>query len=64
MGIIEVLSCTIMKHLNHSKMILHILPVNDIKEHEEKSTCECYPEVEILENGDIMIIHNAYDGRE
>jgi len=53
-----------MKHLNHSKMILHILPVNDIKEHEEKSTCECYPEVEILENGDIMIIHNAYDGRE
>jgi hypothetical protein len=52
------------KPLNENRMILHILPLNDIKEHEEKSTCECYPEVEILENGDIMIIHNAYDGRE
>lgn len=41
----------------------HLLPINDIKEHEELSTCHCFPDVEILENGDLMIIHNAFDGR-
>lgn len=45
-------------------MTWHILPINDTKEHEEKSTCECRPEVEILDNGDMMIIHNSFDGRE
>ena len=52
------------EQLNQNKMILHIVPINDLKEHTEESTCECGPEAEILENGDIMIIHNAYDGRE
>lgn len=45
-------------------MILHITPVNDLKEHLDNSTCECLPEVQILEDGDIMVIHNAYDNRE
>ena len=45
-------------------MVWHILPVDDTKEHIEESTCECLPQVEILENGDMLIIHNAYDGRE
>ena len=45
-------------------MIWHILPINDIKEHEEESTCECYPCVKIVDGGDMIIIHNAYDGRE
>jgi len=45
-------------------MILHIIPINDLKEHTEESMCECEPEVEIIESGDIMIIHNAYDDRE
>lgn len=45
-------------------MIWHILPINDIKEHEELSTCHCMPKSEILENGDIMITHNSFDGRE
>ena len=45
-------------------MIWNILPVDDIKDHIEESTCECCPEVEIIENGDMLIIHNAYDGRE
>ena len=45
-------------------MIIHIVPLDDLKEHTDESTCECGPEVEILESGDIMIIHNAYDGRE
>ena len=45
-------------------MIWHLLPVNDLKEHEEKSTCECSPSVEIQENLDMLIIHNSFDGRE
>ena len=45
-------------------MITHILPVNDLEEHEELSTCKCRPEVEILENGDLMVVHNSFDGRE
>ena len=45
-------------------MTQHILPINDVKEHIEESTCECGPTLEILENGDMMFIHNSYDGRE
>ena len=45
-------------------MIWHILPIDDLKEHEEESTCECYPSVKIVDSGDMLIIHNAYDGRE
>jgi len=41
----------------------NILPTNDLKPHTEKSTCECKPRV-IFENGEIIIIHNSYDGRE
>jgi hypothetical protein len=44
-------------------MAIHIIPVNDIKEHEELSTCECCPRLEI-ENGEMIFIHNSYDGRE
>jgi hypothetical protein len=45
-------------------MIWHILPINDIKPHEELSNCHCSPSSEILDNGDIMITHNSFDGRE
>ena len=46
-------------------MIWHILPLNDLKEHtEEGAACECCPTVEILEDGDLMVMHNSYDGRE
>ena len=41
----------------------NILPINDLKEHSENSTCECNPKV-IFENGEMIIIHNSYDGRE
>lgn len=42
---------------------MHILPVNDIEEHTEESTCKCGPQV-IFENGEMIIIHNSFDGRE
>jgi len=46
-------------------MIWHITPIKDLKTHCESSTCDCNPTVEIVEDcGDLLIIHNAYDGRE
>ena len=44
-------------------MTWHVLPTNDLKEHLEDSTCKCKPRV-IFENGEMIIIHNSYDGRE
>lgn len=43
--------------------MFNILPVNDIKPHIEDSTCECKPKV-IFENGEMIVVHNSYDGRE
>ena len=45
-------------------MTWHILPINDTKEHDEKSTCACHPKIEMQPNGDMLIIHNSFDGRE
>lgn len=44
-------------------MILHILPVNDLEEHQELSTCKCNPQAE-FHDGNTIIIHNSFDGRE
>lgn len=43
--------------------MIHILPINDLKEHTEQSTCDCKPKV-ITENGELICIHNAFDGRQ
>jgi len=45
-------------------MIWHVIPINDVNPHTELSTCECTPRVEEVPNGDLMVIHNAWDGRE
>jgi len=41
----------------------HVLPVDDLEPHEESTTCKCEPRVEHV-NGNMVIIHNSYDGRE
>ncbi|MCK4500888.1 hypothetical protein KAU11_10335 [Candidatus Babeliales bacterium] len=46
-----------------SKTPIHIMPVNDIRPHTEKMTCNCKPKVE-SRNKTMLVIHNAYDGRE
>jgi hypothetical protein len=45
-------------------MMWNILPINDIKEHTNDSACECKPVIQIMQNGDLLCIHNAWDGRE
>jgi hypothetical protein len=44
--------------------VWHVLPINDLEEHEESSYCKCDPEVQVQENGNVLIIHNSFDGRE
>jgi len=57
-----------LKQLNGLKssyeMIISILPIHDTKPHIEDSTCECEPEIKIIETGDIIMVHNSFDGRE
>lgn len=45
-------------------MIIHIIPNNDLIEHEQDSTCHCSPTATIQDGGDIILIHNSYDHRE
>lgn len=43
--------------------MIHIYPLNDIEEHETDNTsCWCVPEIK-EQHGQIIVIHNAFDGR-
>ena len=44
-------------------MTQHVIPLNDSEEHEESTTCKCCPSVE-FEEGEMIVIHNAFDGRK
>ena len=39
--------------------MIHVLPIDDLKPHEEKEDCWCKPNVE-----DGVAVHNAMDKRE
>lgn len=43
--------------------MMHVTPINDIKNHVKCTTFDCSPRV-IFKNSEMIIIHNAYDGRE
>lgn len=42
---------------------VHVLPVNDLREHSESIACECRPRVEQYDSHS-LVIHNSWDGRE
>lgn len=43
----------------------NVKPINDLIEHSDDSTCPCCPEVIIEpESGEMIVVHNALDGRE
>lgn len=44
-------------------MTLHVTPINDTEPHEESTTCKCEPRVEHI-NGNMVVVHNSFDGRE
>lgn len=44
--------------------VLHVLPVNDLIEHEDEGDeCVCGPDVTFVEGGKV-ITHHSLDGRE
>lgn len=42
---------------------LHVVPLNDLRDHEESETCWCRP-VGIFDGDGVVIVHNSMDGRE
>lgn len=44
-------------------MNIHVIPTDDLEEHEESTTCKCKPRVDHV-NGNMVIVHNSFDGRE
>lgn len=44
--------------------MISVLPINDIMPHDEfETTCPCGPALEII-NGEMLLTHNSFDGRE
>ena len=41
----------------------HVVPINDLREHEENEKCWCCPDVQYVGVGSI-VTHNAMDERE
>ncbi len=41
--------------------MVHVVPLNDWIEHDDSTTCVCEPVVEC--NDEILVKHNALDGR-
>jgi len=43
---------------------LHVVPINDILEHDiDSKDCWCDPKIEV-EGAVLIVIHNSFDGRE
>lgn len=43
--------------------VVHVLPVNDSKPHDESEACECCPRIRPTLGG-YVVVHNSYDRRE
>ena len=43
---------------------VHVIPLNDLREHDDSQWCWCMPKVEIQDDGRAVVIHNSADGRE
>jgi hypothetical protein len=43
--------------------VIHVTPIHDIMPHRESYICKCIPRIE-YECGNMIIVHNSYDGRE
>lgn len=48
---------------SHEWENIHVTPNNDTKIHSLTHTCHCEPRIE-QEGGNMIIIHNSFDGRE
>ena len=56
-------------HIEDSPLVIHVMPANDMKPHEQSVNCHCNPRIESEdEDGEpldgIVCVHNAFDRRE
>lgn len=42
---------------------IHVIPIDDLREHEMSTKCPCNPTIEVV-GAVLLITHNAYDHRE
>ena len=43
---------------------VHVMPENDLREHEQTRTCWCQPQLTQEPGADVVVIHHSADGRE
>lgn len=43
---------------------IHVIPINDMKEHIHSRKCWCNPRLEQKNTKETLVIHNSMDGRE
>jgi hypothetical protein len=47
------------------RRIFHVYPTSEESRHRLVGTrCDCAPQAEVLDDGDVFIFHNSQDGRE
>ena len=44
--------------------MIHLIPFADVKDHIESIHCPCNPTTEKDEDGELVVIHNAFDGSD
>lgn len=50
------------QYLGVGVSVIHVLPLNDLREHQEDVACWCKPKPDAEDER--VIVHNAADGRE
>lgn len=43
---------------------VHVMPIDDLRDHEEKRTCWCQPVVTQEPDEEALVVHTSADGRE
>jgi len=52
-------------HSCGNRTVWHVFPVNDRREHvTDGGCCGCFAEAYVDGDGDVVVIHNSFDGRE
>lgn len=43
---------------------IHVIPLNDMRDHQESADCWCAPRAQTFDGGGMVFVHNSMDGRE
>ena len=54
--------CCPSQYLSAGVIVVHVIPLDDLKEHEQDICCWCTPTCSARDKD--VIVHNAADGRE